>query len=162
MDIREYSAGDNGEVVALMALLQDCEAQLDASRPPGAEIAGAHFDYLIDCCRQQQGAIYVAEQDGRVCGFVVVLIEAEDEADRHLYEHYKRYAEVTDLVVGEAVRGSGCAQLLMQAAEQHALRCGVTTVRVSAVAGNEAARAFYGKSGYRSFATTWIKSLADT
>jgi len=88
-----------------------------------------------------------------------VLIDAEDDADCHLYDAYKRYAEVTDLVVAEASRGGGCAQLLMQAAELHALGCGVATVRVSAVAGNEAARRFYGKSGYRDFATTYIKTL---
>ncbi len=159
MEIIEYSGQHKAGVVELMALLQDHEAEIELSRPPGREIAEPHFEYLLDCCRQHNGRVYVSLHGSRVSGFVVVLIESEDVDDRHLYESFKTFGLVTDLAVAVDYRGSGVAQELMLVAEQYVKSMGISTLHVSALTNNAAANSFYRKAGYRSYQVTYIKDL---
>ncbi len=159
MKFSEYSDSYRDQVVSLMALLQDHEAALEHSRPPGREIAAGHFDYLLACCRQQRGKVFIALEGESVAGFVVVLVESEDRDDRHLYEPYKTYGLVTDLAVAENYRGRGIAGSLMAEAERHVRDLGLATLQVSALARNQLAASFYLKSGYRPYTTTYIKDM---
>ena len=159
MDIIDYSSCYQDQVAALMAELQDFEAALDSSRPPGTRIAKRHFEFLLDCCARQQGSVYLAVDAGEVLGFAVVLIEHEDDGDLHLHAPYKTYGQVTDLVVKEGHRGRGVAARLMAKAESHVQALGITTVRVTALATNGPARDFYAKAGYRPFEVTLLKEL---
>ena len=88
-----------------MQQLQDTERKLSRDRPPGADIASDHTDYLLALCRDKQGTLLIALDDTVVAGFIVVVTEQADEGDQHLYPDYRQYGLVTDLVVDEEYRG---------------------------------------------------------
>ena len=160
MDIVDYSDRHRAAVEDLMALLQDHEAALDVTRPPGDAVAGRHFQYLLDCCAQQDGGVYVALDRGSVCGFLVVLVERVDADDQHLYEPFKSYGLVTDLLVAEAYRGRGVAGALMARAEAHVQSRGIGSIQVAALAANTDAAAFYRHAGYAPYEITYRKLLS--
>ncbi|TGD70898.1 GNAT family N-acetyltransferase [Mangrovimicrobium sediminis] len=159
MSVVNYSHGHRAAVVDMMARLQDHEGALHNSRTPGRQMAGDHFDYLLACCNAQGGCVFVAQHGGEAVGFVVAMLEAEDDADRHLFEPFKRYGVITDLYVDPEARGHGVATSLVARVEGFLRQQEVATVRVSALAANQAAGDFYHDCGYSPYEITYIKEL---
>jgi ribosomal protein S18 acetylase RimI-like enzyme len=58
-------------------------------------------------------------------------------------------AELTTLVVAAGHRRVGTGRRLLAAVEAHAGAAGIDTVRIAVMAGNDAARVFYERVGYR-------------
>ena len=81
---------------------------------------------------------WVARQGGRIAGFVILV---EDE----IYQFY----------VGQAVRGSGTASKLMDAAEARLRAAGVARAWLACSVGNARAARFYEKMG-------WIRTGTET
>jgi ribosomal protein S18 acetylase RimI-like enzyme len=156
---RDYAPEDQAAVTAMMARLQEHERQISADRRPGNEMAAGHLRYLLDECSRKQGRVFVAERGGSVVGFIVVLMEQFDEADLHLYPCYKSFADITDLYVEEHHRGRGIAGALLSAAEEHARAIGIERIKLSALSGNEEARAVYLRRGYREYDVTYCRDL---
>ncbi|GAA4650447.1 hypothetical protein GCM10023116_27300 [Kistimonas scapharcae] len=159
MNIIAYQDNYKTGVVKLMQQLQDTERKLSRDRPPGADMASDHTDYLLALCREKQGTLLVALEDTVVAGFIVVITEQEDEGDQHLYSDYRSYGLVTDLVVDEEYRGHGIARMLMKAAEQYCLTRGLKQLHVTALYGNAPARGFYDSYGFSEYEITYRKSL---
>ena len=84
---------------------------------------------------------YVAEQGGRVVGFVgLMAFPAFHRDGLHGY--------VTALVVDAEVRGTGAGRALMQAAEAWFAERGVKRVNLTTALHREAAHGFYERLGY--------------
>lgn len=86
-------------------------------------------------------ALYGAERDGRLVGFVHVF-------ERHVLEN-EPFAEAGALVVDEAARGTGAGRALMEAAEAWAASRGLATLRLRSNVVREPAHRFYERLGYR-------------
>ncbi len=84
---------------------------------------------------------YVAEQGGRVVGFVGLMVFPAFHRDGlHGY--------ITALVVDEKVRGSGAGAALLAEAEAWFAERGVKRVNLTTALHREAAHGFYEKRGY--------------
>jgi GNAT superfamily N-acetyltransferase len=100
----------------------------------------------IGCNRDH--AVYVATaSEGRVLGWVHVFVHAVIESNPE--------AEVGGLVVDDAYRGSGVGRLLMQQAEEWALKNGLRSVYLRSNVIRKDAHAFYQKLGYKILKTQY-------
>lgn len=82
--------------------------------------------------RDRLGRTWLAERDGSVLGFVVVVGD-----------------EVEQVYVDAAARGTGVAAMLLGHAERVVAGAGHPLAWLAVVAGNARARAFYERSGWR-------------
>ncbi len=87
---------------------------------------------FITRTRERVPTTWVAESDHTVVGFVVVVD-----------------AEVEQVYVAPAARGTGAATRLLQQAEAVIRLAGHHTAWLAVVAGNQRARAFYARQGWR-------------
>jgi ribosomal protein S18 acetylase RimI-like enzyme len=159
MPVVKFSEEFRDEVVALMAELQDFEGVLSDDRPPGADVAGGHLSYLIALCSKSRGSVFVAVEDKKVAGFIVVIINREDNDDLHLYEEYKEYALITDLIVSNDYRKLGIAKKLLKKVESYSSALGIKVLKVTALCSNELARSFYEKSEFEKYEVTFKKNI---
>jgi len=84
--------------------------------------------------------VIVAERDGRVRGWIEVIIVESLATDP--------FAEIHGLIVDEEERGRGLGARLVAAAEAWALQRGMPRIRVRSNVARERTRTFYEKHGY--------------
>jgi len=151
--IRAFDTDDAVAVQRLIAELQDSLSPLDESLPPGAQMASAYYAQTMERCREQAGAIFVADAGGEVVGFVVVLTRVPfASADAPPGE----FAFVTDLAVTEAWRRRGIGTELLAAAENAARSNGARELRLDVLVGNPAID-LYRQNGLTEYLVTMRK-----
>jgi ribosomal protein S18 acetylase RimI-like enzyme len=105
---------------------------------------------------ERGGAVFVAEDAGRVVGFVCLwLRNPEDE----LMNVPGEYAHVSDLVVLPEFRGRRIGYELLRAAEEYALSHGATRLKIGVLARNQRARRLYEDFGFEDSALYMSKEL---
>jgi ribosomal protein S18 acetylase RimI-like enzyme len=104
-------------------------------------------------------AVLVAEVDGRVAGFVQVLLRRPPEQPSMIRPRLLGY--VRELGVAEDARGSGLGSQLLVAAEAWACLAGAQAMMVDTGAKNSQAQRFYrARMGYRDIGVMLIKPLS--
>ena len=154
--VRAFRPGDVRQVEVLFSELQSHERSIEENRVDGALICPAYVKHLLEECRTWDGGILVAEDEGRVVGFICVLAGFDS---RDMIEADSRYAYVTDLVVNSGMRGRGVGLQLLREAETFSRQRGARVMRLNVVAGNTSARGFYAKAGFRELEIKLIKPL---
>jgi ribosomal protein S18 acetylase RimI-like enzyme len=149
-------ARDQEALRAGCVTLQDYERAIDPRMPPGEEIADAYLELMLARCREFDGAVLVAEQEGAVVGFVTIWsryrsTEPDDDPSE--------YGFISDLVVSAKHRGDGIGRALLRAAEDRARQAGARALRLSVKAGNEIARTLYAAEGFEPFEVYLEKEL---
>ena len=125
--------------------------------PPGERIADAYLDLMFRRCREFDGVVVVADQDGTVVGFVAVWTRwRSSEPD----DDPGPYGFVSDLVVSAAQRGRGIGRALLRAAETRVREAGVPALRLSVKAANAGASALYAAEGFEAAEIEMEKRLA--
>lgn len=155
--VRDFIEADTEAVIELVRQLQVHEADyFDRMKPPG-DIGPGYLRAMHDACAEHDGAILVAESDGRVLGYAVLLTQmsSSGEPDEVLY----RYARVADLAVERTARRQGIGRNLLSECERRARLAGVPWLRISALAGNAGAIAAYEKFGFGKLLVTMEKPL---
>jgi len=97
-------------------------------------------DVLADPGR---GACWVAEHDGRLCGYLLAVFMFS-------LEHGGMMAEIDELFVSRDMRFQGAGSRLLASAERDLAARGMVRVQLQLAAGNDHARLFYGRHGFRS------------
>ena len=154
--IREYRERDASAVTACIVELQEFERRIDERLRPGESMAADYLGELLRRCGECNGKILVAECDGRVAGFIVVLTRVAFEA---LDDPPGHYALVSDLVVRDGVRRRGIGRALLQEAERCARAAGATELRIGVLSANRAARRLYRRAGFAPYLETLAKRL---
>lgn len=96
---------------------------------------------LREVTGQSGHAVYVAEADGNLIGWVHIYVNHSLLADMP--------AEVAGLVVDEGYRGRGVGRVLMEQAERWAQERGCRSVRLRSNVVRSRAHAFYERLGYQ-------------
>lgn len=99
---------------------------------PAELIRHRHEEQFVERARARLDSTWIAESQGQPAGFVVV------KAD-----------EVEQIYVDRPARGTGVAAILLRAAEGEIRSAGHTRAWLAVVAGNQRARAFYARLGWR-------------
>ncbi len=146
VNIREFISSDLMQLESCFAELQSFERTIELNRADAQSIAKDYVKQLMDECRRWDGRIFVAEQDGRIVGFVCVLSRFDSG---EITEANRVCAYVTDLMVTSSMRRRGIGRQLLQEAEAFAAHQGATVIRMSVLARNAVARSLYMKAGFR-------------
>jgi ribosomal protein S18 acetylase RimI-like enzyme len=145
ISIRKAVASDRSELQDCFAELQAFERLLEPNRAAPETIADAYIDGLLADCADTGGAIFVAETDEGIVGFVCVLSR---KISKDIIYQEREHAYVTDLVVSKDYRNRGVGKQLMHAAEAHASASGATRIRVGVLNANVVAHGLYRQLGY--------------
>lgn len=137
--------------------LQDCERAIDRRMPPGAQIAHEYVARMMDRCVEHDGAIFVADADGEIVGYVTVLARIQNE---ELEDGDYEYALVADLVVIEAFRKRGLGRQLLARAEAYAREKRAEWLRVGVLTNNQPAFRLYESAGFSDRLSELEKPLA--
>jgi ribosomal protein S18 acetylase RimI-like enzyme len=155
--IRPYRETDRAAVIAAEIDLQEYERTLHDTRVPGAPVMDAYFDRLQQEVAAQSGTILIAEDGGRFLGLVACVVVEDDAVQETADSNVHGY--VTDIYVVPDRRGSGLAQALLRAAEDHLAPTGVSRVRINVLAANARARRAYEKYGFEPYEVMYEKRL---
>lgn len=89
----------------------------------------------------QRGTCWVAEADGRLCGYLLAVIVFS-------LEHGGLMAEIDEVFVSEEMRAAGLGSLLLRRAERDLGERGMARLQLQLGVGNSAARRFYMRHGF--------------
>jgi GNAT superfamily N-acetyltransferase len=90
----------------------------------------------------ERGACWVAEVDGRLCGYLLAVYMFS-------LEHGGLMAEIDEVYVSEQKRSMGVGALLVAQAERDLLTRGLVRLQLQLGVANNRARAFYERHGFR-------------
>ena len=154
--IRDYDpARDRDGVRDCFAELQDVERGLEPALPAGVAVADAYLDFMFARCTEWDGAVFVAEEEGDVVGFICVWARVPPEDPSELRD----CAHVSDLVVLPRFRRRGIGRALLARGEAYARERGAERLRIGVLARNEGARRLYLDSGFREVFVLLTKAL---
>jgi GNAT superfamily N-acetyltransferase len=145
------------------ASLRDCVIEqqnfhrdIEPSWPGGDAIAEDYLAYLDAECAAHHGCVIMAHCGGRAVGFVCVVASTRGESP----DDPAPFAWIHDIYVTPTHRGAGVADILMAEAGRLARSEGALVLRLGVLAGNERARRFYARHGFREYTHVLTKPLA--
>jgi GNAT superfamily N-acetyltransferase len=90
----------------------------------------------------ERGACWVAETDGRLCGYLLAVFMFS-------LEHGGLMAEIDEVFVTQDMRSAGLGSLLVTQAERELAKQGLVRLQLQLGVGNDRARCFYERHGFR-------------
>ena len=154
--IRPYDPPrDAGALRTLNVAQQDFSRSLEPSWPPGEKAADDYIRFLHREVAVHDGAIFMAEIDGAVVGFICVVAAMPPGAP----DDPATYAWVHDVFVLPERRRQGVATALLSAAEQFVRARGARELRLGVINRNAGARALYERTGFRDYVRVLTKPL---
>lgn len=159
--IREYIPADQKQMLRMQVDLVDKMSQIDPHKRFRSREdlhAQRYFEALQKDLAENQGTMFVAENDGTLVGYISARIERSSEIDTET-KYPAKQGYIEGLFVDEAHRGKGISSRLMEHAEKYFRKNGCDFSSVACVAVNEAARKFYAKQGYAEQYIDLLKKL---
>lgn len=156
MRIRDHLDDDVPALRDCIVALQEFERRIDPRLRPGETMAAAYWELILERCRKAHGRVLVADLDGVVAGFAVVLTRVPFT---ELDDPEGEYALVSDLVVLPEYRRRGIGSLLLERAGTVARDAGATCLRIGVLAANRSARDLYAAAGFEPYLEILEKKL---
>ncbi|MEP6546218.1 MAG: GNAT family N-acetyltransferase [Gammaproteobacteria bacterium] len=136
MLIRLASTADVAAVAALVERYWEYES-IDGFKRLGIETLLAQL-----LAEPQRGACWVADADGRLCGYLLAVFMFS-------LEHGGLMAELDEVFVSDECRCAGLGSLLVTRAERDLAERGMVRLQLQLGVHNERARRFYERYGFR-------------
>jgi GNAT superfamily N-acetyltransferase len=154
--VRSYDpARDLDALRTLNVEHQDFSRSLEPSWPEGKAVVDDYVAYLGREVAARGGAIFIAEGDGTVAGFICVVSATRGDSP----DDPAVYAWVHDLYVRPEHRRRGVATALMTAAETFVKSRGARELRLGVIDRNEGAHTLYQRLGFRDYVRVLTKLL---
>jgi ribosomal protein S18 acetylase RimI-like enzyme len=135
MEIRLAAVGDAAAIAALVERYWVFESIGGFDQP---RIEALLSDLLS---KPEHGACWVAEGEGRLCGYLLAVFMFS-------LEHGGLMAEIDELFVSPEMRSAGVGTLLVAAAERDLAGRGLVRLQLQLAVDNERARLFYERLGF--------------
>jgi GNAT superfamily N-acetyltransferase len=143
--IRPYSPGDRAVLHGPVLDLHETLRPYDADLAAGEAIIERYLDGLLSRVDETGGAVFLADDNGRVVGYVCVWGSVvPDDPD----ERQDPYSFMAELFVLPVFRRSGVGSLLVERAEAFAREGGAYKMELKVLARNESTLRFYEGHGY--------------
>ena len=151
MTIRPFHPKDRAAIDKLAIKLHAHFAQVDdtAESLPFANLRDAH-DYMqrmIDDSENMNGAMYIAEENGQVVGFIQGVIIDHQPGVFDAVHAPRKDGWIGLLYVKPEQRGSGIGRALLDEMKRYFQSKNCDTLRLKVLSGNQRAIAFYEKYG---------------
>lgn len=145
---------DKPAIIDFIWGLQRYEAAFEHDRRLDGDYAEEQFAAIT--ARADKGSIFLAEVDGHIMGWVVVI---EDESPVYVIDEERHAAVVVELYVDPQGRGQGAGRALLVACEEWGRQRGCSIIRIGHLASNRLAGAVYDKAGYEPYVVSRRKKL---
>lgn len=166
MTIRPFRPKDRAAIDKLAIKLHAHFAQVDdtAESLPFASPRDAHnyMQQMIDDSENMNGAIYVAEENGEVVGFIQGVIIDHQPGQDAVFDavHAPRKDGWIGLLYVEPEQlGSGIGRALLDEMKHYFQGKNCDTLRLKVLSGNQRAIAFYEKYGFMAHEVEMAKKL---
>ena len=136
MPIRLATPGDAAKIAALVERYWEFESIRGFDRPRTESLLGSLL------AAPTLGACWVSETEGRLTGYLVAVFMLS-------LEHGGLMAEIDEVFVLPDMRSAGLGALLVAAAERDLAGRGMRRLQLQLGVGNDRARLFYERHGYR-------------
>lgn len=146
MVIRKAMLDDYDELCALIVEVDELHRNNLPQRFREPKGPTREWEYYRSVITDENMGFFVAEDDGKLVGFVHVVVRESRDIPILVP---RRYAVIDSIAVKEELRGTGIGRGLMERAHEWGLSMGVTEMELNVFAFNEDAVAFYRKLGYR-------------
>lgn len=143
MDIR--IAGIN-DVETICIFYEDFFAHNASQQPEYYKKANSYSNYPLNVIKSNTGDILIAEEDGRLIGFIHLELEHTPPYEAFIQ---RDFANVIDLYVEPDFRGIGAGSMLLAAAAEWAKKRGADYLELNVLAENKNALRLYEKLGYK-------------
>lgn len=149
MNIIEYDKKYDEQIKDLLVELQEHLIEIDDWNTQLMKKDYREENYNIDMrkVKNQQGKIYLAEQDEKIVGLVIGVIEKIDEIDI-ITNDCAKTGTVLELVISKEYRGSGIGKILLRNIEEYFESIGCQRISIEVFGPNTSAYNFYRKNGY--------------
>ena len=147
---------DRAAVVSFIMGAQRFERAFEADRRTDTAVAEEYFAELMSRVEKKHGQVLVAENNGRVIGWAVLLVE---EGPVCVVKDQRTYGSICELYVDEDARGRGVGRDLISACELQARCLGLGHLMIGVLAGNARAKAIYAEAGYEAYHVEMRKYL---
>lgn len=150
MNIREYQEKDLNQITALMLKFGHFLEEIDDMKRLKYIEGGEAFctNSMIKDVTENNGKIFVIEDNGIIIGFVAGIIEKPDEESK-ITVSPGQAGRVIELYVDDNYRGSGIGKQLMAKIEDYLKSIGCDVVKVEVFGPNIKAHQFYNNIGYK-------------
>jgi ribosomal protein S18 acetylase RimI-like enzyme len=136
MRIRLATVGDVAQLAALVEHYWEFESIGGFDRPRIETLLG---ELLAEA---QRGACWVAEADGRLCGYLLAVFMFS-------LEHGGLMAEIDEIFVSPQMRSAGVGASMVATAERGLAARGLVRLQLQLGVDNHGARRFYERHGFR-------------
>jgi ribosomal protein S18 acetylase RimI-like enzyme len=158
MDAMNVRVGLPGDLVTVMPMLRQHHAlheRWDRRRYALRPDADAQFQrWLCAASEDPRALVFVAEEDGRVVGFLAALVET----DVPIYA-CDEYVVVFALWVEPAQRRRGAATALLELAAREYAAMGVRQIRIRTATANTAGRSMLERAGFAPATVDLLREL---
>jgi ribosomal protein S18 acetylase RimI-like enzyme len=146
VSIRCFRQADREALRDLVLQLHETVRPFDVDLAPGEQIIERYFNDLLLRVEQSAGAVFVAEDDRRLVGYVCLRGQlTPDDLD----ERPDPYSFMAELFVRPDYRKRGIGRKLVERAESHAAESGTYKMELKVLAQNQPAVRFYEALGYK-------------
>ena len=166
MTIRPFHPKDRAAIDELAIKLHAYFAQVDdmAESLPFASLRDAHgyMQRMVDDSDDMDGAIYVAEENGQVVGFIQGVIIDHQPGQDAVFDAVhtpRKDGWIGLLYVEPEQRGSGIGRALLDEMKRYFQSKNCDTLRLKVLSGNQRAIAFYEKYGFTAREVEMITKL---
>jgi GNAT superfamily N-acetyltransferase len=111
----------------------------------------------LDWLTEPDAFVMIAEEEGRAIGYA--LVDYRELDDQRVTG--PRFGVLESLAVEPGRRGEGIGRALMRAVYVELRRLGVTELEIGVVFGNEDARRFYEREGFRPWAVEYFGPVPE-
>lgn len=152
--IRQYQESDRTNLLEVLIEFGKYIAETDTKkycRPfSSKEDAGKYLDFLITDNQKREGGILVAEENGKLAGFIQYTLDRHKDDQLYSLTHKPGdHGWIGELYIKPQYRGQGIAKKLVEKVEKYFKGKGCISSRINSMAGNELALSVYVKLGYK-------------
>ncbi len=156
VEIRKAEKRDAASLGRLGVMLMRTHYEFDRQRflGPGAGTEDGYAHFLASALDSPDGCVFVAEQEGKVVGYVYAALEPLSWKELRGPAGF-----IHDVAVAEEFRRSGAGRKLMESAVRWLRERGAPRVILWTAAPNDAARSLFHQLGFRDTMIEMTKEL---
>jgi len=154
MQIRRAISTDLDPIEKLWKEMMLIHAEFDDYFITTINAEDSHRSFMSNLIGDGGKRVFVAEKDGKLLGYIVVMIEDYPP----IYNH-KRFAEISAISVAESERRHGIGRKLLGAALDWCRSQGINRVECAVAVQNPVSQGFWKGVGFRSYMERCVMEL---